>query len=265
MTTAIPPTEFDRIIRTNSSPETIVASLNEAEATHSRLLRKPHGNARRVYPFWKTCEVCSKPFPCLNKAQATRNLTCSRECASRALSEKAKLRTYVNHHLVTIACAVCGKKVQKPRAWLKKVAHPTCSRQCNGVLRGQEWAKYGSKGRSGWTEESRASYQSKMTGENNPAWKGGVTIFKTHGNYVGVRYVRCPPEFLAMARKDGYVMEHRLIVAKAMGRLLLRTEVVHHVDHDPTNNRPENLQLFASNSDHKRYEHRGSPAPIWPR
>ena len=31
-----------------------------------------------------------------------------------------------------------------------------------------------------------------------------------------------------MARKDGYIMEHRLLVAKAMGRLLKRTEVVHH-------------------------------------
>jgi hypothetical protein len=40
----------------------------------------------------------------------------------------------------------------------------------------------------------------------NPAWKGGVTYFKTHGNYIGVKYVRCPEEYLVMARKDGYVM-----------------------------------------------------------
>src|SRR4051794_36924151 len=37
---------------------------------------------------------------------------------------------------VTIFCAVCGKPRTMPRAWLKKVKTPTCSRQCNGVLRG---------------------------------------------------------------------------------------------------------------------------------
>jgi hypothetical protein len=102
-----------------------------------------------------------------------------------------------------------------------------------------------------------------MLGANNPAWKGGVTYFRKHGNYLSIKYVRCPPEFLAMARKDGYVMEHRLLVARAIGRLLLRRETVHHWDHDPENNRRSNLALFASNRDHKLFEHHGTPAPIW--
>jgi hypothetical protein len=66
-----------------------------------------------------------------------------------------------------------------------------------------------------------------------------------------------------MARRDGYVMEHRLVVAKALGRCLTRTEAVHHEDHDPTNNAIENLSLFATNRDHKMFEAHGSPAPIW--
>ncbi len=94
----------------------------------------------------------------------------------------------------------------------------------------------------------------KLQGQNNPAWKGGVTLKRAHGNYKGVRYVRCPPALMSMARADGYVMEHRLVMALSLGRPLLRSEVVHHIDHNPANNAVENLMLFASNRDHKLYE-----------
>ena len=93
-------------------------------------------------------------------------------------------------------------------------------------------------------------------GPGNPAWKGGVTYWRKHGNYKPIKYVRCPPEFLPMARKDGYIMEHRLIMATHMGRFLLRTEVVHHINHDPHDNRIENLELFSSHAGHKREEWR---------
>ena len=93
-----------------------------------------------------------------------------------------------------------------------------------------------------------------MRGEANPAWRGGVTYKRPKGNYVGPRYVRCPQEFLAMARSDGYVMEHRLVMAQRIGRPLLRMEVVNHINHDPRDNRPENLELYPSNGDHKRGE-----------
>jgi hypothetical protein len=118
-------------------------------------------------------------------------------------------------------------------------------------------------GRHGWTGASRASYLKKMSGALNPAWKGGVTYFSKHGNYGSVKYVRCPLDFLSMARKDGYVGEHRLIVAQAVSRPLTRVETVHHFNHDPTDNREENLALFPSNREHKLFEHHGSPLPIW--
>jgi len=91
-------------------------------------------------------------------------------------------------------------------------------------------------------------------GPDNPAWKGGVTFKRSKGNYIGPKYVRCPPEFAGMARKDGYVMEHRLVVAKRLGRCLARTEVVHHGDHNTRNNADGNLELFASNGEHKKQE-----------
>lgn len=74
------------------------------------------------------------------------------------------------------------------------------------------------------------------------------------GNYVQVRYVKAPTWALPMARKDGYVMEHRLVMARLVGRLLARTECVHHRDHAPLNNAPMNLELWPTNRDHKLAE-----------
>jgi len=59
-----------------------------------------------------------------------------------------------------------------------------------------------------------------------------------------------------MARADGYVMEHRLVMARWVGRPLNRTEVVHHVDHNPLNNADrKNLELWPDNRSHKLWEH----------
>ena len=117
-----------------------------------------------------------------------------------------------------------------------------------------EWAKHGAKGSTARTPESYVRAADKMRGTKNPAWKGGVTLKRPKGNYSGVRYVRCPPEALPMARKDGYIMEHRLVMAKMCGFLMTRTEVVNHIDHDPSNNHPSNLELWPTNADHKRGE-----------
>lgn len=49
-------------------------------------------------------------------------------------------------------------------------------------------------------------------------------------------------------------MEHRLVMARMCGFLLTRQEVVNHIDHDPSNNDPSNLELYPTNADHKRGE-----------
>ena len=91
-------------------------------------------------------------------------------------------------------------------------------------------------------------------GAANWAWKGGVTYKRPKGNHRGARYVRAPKWAKPMARKDGYIMEHRLKMAEWCGRLLSRTEVVHHLDHDPLNNAQGNLELWPTNGAHKQGE-----------
>lgn len=260
-TTMIPPIVFNQIAQTNSSPETIASLLNEAEWKYSSMQRTLHKNRKRVYPYWKVCKVCSTIYPCSTKEQAVRNKTCSRECAV-----EAKRRTPRRHwadHSPNMICPVCGKKFYRPEAWKRKVKISVCSRQCNGKLRAKTLLEHNTQNPPKWTEERKQKAKEAMIGEKNWAWKGGVTYRHRRGNYVIVRYVRCPKKYLPMARKDGYVMEHRLVVAKAIGRLLGRTEVVHHINHNPLDNRVENLMLFQNNSHHKSFETHGEPQPLW--
>lgn len=55
--------------------------------------------------------------------------------------------------------------------------------------------------------------------------------------------------------KQGYVAEHRLVMEARMGRYLLPQEAVHHINHNPADNRIENLQLFATHGEHTKYAH----------
>lgn len=168
-------------------------------------------------------------------------------------------------------CMVCAQvytpKTRTPIAKLK-----TCSIPCREKWRLQNGLAERLRviarlGKSGWTEESRLKYREKMCGSKNPAWKGGATYKRSKGNYVGPKYVRCPEAFKAMARKDGYVMEHRLVMAMHLGRNLDRIEVVHHKDHDTRNNAITNLELFPNNRAHKLAEAAESRGfnPAWVR
>ncbi len=85
-------------------------------------------------------------------------------------------------------------------------------------------------------------------GKEHYRWAGGKK--KEHG-YILVRLSPDDP-FYPMARSDGRVREHRLIIAKELGRCLLKSEYVHHIDGVRDNNKRENL-LLVSQSSHKLY------------
>lgn len=80
------------------------------------------------------------------------------------------------------------------------------------------------------------------TGSDNPRWRGGKTFELRR---VGIRVGRDHP----MADRNGLVLEHRLVMAASLGRYLRSDEIVHHINEDPFDNRPENL-VVVSRSQH---------------
>lgn len=50
--------------------------------------------------------------------------------------------------------------------------------------------------------------------------------------------------------ETGTVLEHRLVMAKKIGRPLEDGEVVHHIDGDKQNNAPDNLELHGTPHSH---------------
>ena len=90
------------------------------------------------------------------------------------------------------------------------------------------------------------SHKGLFTREKNPMWKGG-RIERVTG-YKGILSPTHP-------NKDhmGYVLEHRLVMEKHIGRYLKPEEVVHHINGIRDDNRIENLILFANDSKHKKH------------
>lgn len=267
MNTTIPLTGLLESLENRLLAGTIAASLNAAALKGSVLQKKLHGNTKRVYPFWKVCQNCKLRFSTHTKEQAVRNKTCGPACAAIMIG-KGRLgqrKPLEERKGAMVPCTMCSILVWRFACQIKRPAEVMCSSSCNAIKRGAEWGLHGYKGRINRTPESYERARAKMTGPNNPAWKGGLTYRNRKGAYSDqpIKYVRCPPLLLLMARKDGYVMHHRLVVALAVGRPLLRTEAVHHRNHLATDNSPWNLMLFETNGQHKAYEHGADIKPLW--
>ena len=91
-----------------------------------------------------------------------------------------------------------------------------------------------------------APFRGSALRELNPSWKGGRLI---HRGYAFIHHPE-PHSY----KRGYYVPEHTLVMEQKLGRKLMKPEVVHHLDGNPSNNSPENLMLFPNNGEHRIFE-----------
>ena len=125
--------------------------------------------------------------------------------------------------LVWQACLDCGKE-----RWVRTIKKKALSQRCPAC----------------------ANRQHKKTGAAHPYWKGGRV--KQSNGYISI-WLSPDDFFYPMVNKVGYVSEHRLVVAKALGRCLLSKEQVHHKNGIRDDNRLDNLELMPDLSKHSKY------------
>lgn len=85
-------------------------------------------------------------------------------------------------------------------------------------------------------------------GSKSPLWKGGRR--KHMKGYIFIHQPNHP-----FAHRQGYVLEHRLIMEKYLERFLIPTEIVHHLNGIKNDNRIENLKLFFNENEHQKLHH----------
>ena len=85
-------------------------------------------------------------------------------------------------------------------------------------------------------------YYPGAKGDKNANWKGGVRMIK------GYKHILIPGHRLA--RKDGYVAEHRLLKERGITN---KKQIVHHKDKNILNNNLSNLEIYENNGKHRHY------------
>lgn len=144
---------------------------------------------------------------------------------NKDVNRKAVVRMYVEQKLSTVQI---GKKVGLTPGAISSILY------ARGV-----------KIRTG-KQAHKARFPKGRNGSLASNWKGG----RRNANQDGYIYIYCPDH--SEATKEGYVMEHRLVIEKKLGRVLKRTEIVHHRNGIKDDNRLENLELVSSKGEHVR-------------
>ena len=145
-------------------------------------------------------------------------------------------------------CKNCGVLFYNPYGlslcvWKKRMF---CSKSCSAkvVHVGQKAWNKGIKKIHNSPETEFKKGDPRVSGKNNHRWNGGR---EKSGNYIQILKRGHPT-----ADKRGRIMEHRFLIEKFIGRLLKKSEIVHHKNGNKLDNRIENLEIM-TRSEHMRH------------
>lgn len=131
---------------------------------------------------------------------------------------------------VKLFCCYCGQMFEKPHSKLKRVNF--CCKDCLHSYNGEKMSFYNST--------------------TNPMnIKGQETIEQRYRK----RQRMLKPTSKCDYQKVFGDFEHRRVARVKIGRELKQDEVVHHIDGNPRNNNPNNLQVM-TRAEHMRYHMR---------
>lgn len=139
------------------------------------------------------------------------------------------LECYHNAKNEIVVCEKCGKEFKRLKSDINE--HIFCSPECaKDFVRDQGSKVCKSMNHTIWR---RIKLRNAHLGKGE-----GKTYTKTFGRHT-----------------------HRIVAEQMLGRSLRPGEVVHHINEDKRDNRPENLMVFPSQTEHARWhmEHDGHP------
>lgn len=145
---------------------------------------------------------------------------------------------------VTRHCATCARPFSVLSSVVARGQGRFCSVRCRAA---------NPDFRAGISARARAR---DIRGANNPNWKGGQVV-----GVDGRLLVYCPGDPEAKYLGGTHALRYRLVAREKLGRPLRDDEVVHHINGDPTDDRPENLEVTVQ-SRHARHHLTGRRHPV---
>lgn len=147
-------------------------------------------------------------------------------------------------------CIICKKPIYVIPFY--KNRKKTCSVNCaknhqSIVFKGSGNPFYGKKHSAITRERMKKARKRFFTKGGKPSsWRGGKFI--SSDGYIFIYQSNHP-----FRNTANYVREHRLVMERMINRYLKPEERVHHINGIKTDNREENLKLFANESEHQMF------------
>ena len=150
-------------------------------------------------------------------------------------------------------CDFCGKAFEKYESQMKGKQYHFCSRACLASFR--KAGGYPAVKHPHLSEYNRLHNAERMT----PDVKAKISTSMTLKYREELSRARTDRGAGKTYRKHFGRHEHRIVAEQILGRPLRKGEVVHHINRDKRDNRPENLMIFPSQAEHARWhkEHDG--------